>query len=405
MALASTSRVQLRYIKESVFGTTPGAGNGRNLRMTGESFNYDLTKEMSKEIRSDRQNGSTTTVDAEASGGFNFHMQYAEYDELIEGVMQGAWTVYGTNGVTGTAFSGTVASGTITAAVAPTGADAFTNLQKGQWFQYQLTGDPNDKVWFKVSEVTAPTTTVITLDASTPGTAAGPTAGAKIATSRLVNATTQSSYSFEKEFADVTQFFRFTGMTPNKMSLNFAAAALTDGSFEFMGKQGFRAAVTGLPGTPVESKAYDIQNGVRGVGHLWEGGAPITGTYIKSLGMNLDNSLRHQKAINNLGSVGIGSGDFMVTGSMEVYFANGTMYDKFLADTYTKITVGCQDTDGNGYVFQMPRVMLTSGRVVAGGKNQDAMLSFDYQAYADLGNATAALRKTLFIDRLGVAVT
>ena len=34
--LASTSRVQLAYILESVFGTTPGAGNGTYLRTTGE---------------------------------------------------------------------------------------------------------------------------------------------------------------------------------------------------------------------------------------------------------------------------------------------------------------------------------------------------------------------------------
>lgn len=405
MALASTSRVQLRYIKESTFGTTPGAGNCKMLRMTGESFNFDLTKEMSKEIRADRQNASTTTVDAEAAGGFNFHMQYAEYDEIIESLMQGAWAVYGTNGVTAAPFTATVAATTITASAAPTGNDAFTTLKKGQWFRFVLSGDPNNGVWFKVSEVTAPTTTVITLDTSTAGQASGPTAGAVIQTSRLVNGVTQTSFSFEKEFGDITQFLLYRGMTPNKMSLSFAAAALTDGSFEFMGKNMARAAVTGLPGTPVASKTYDIQNGVRGVGQLWEGGAPLTGTFIKSMTMNLENNLRAQKAINNLGSVGIGSGDFAVSGQLEVYFANGTMYDKFLNDTYTKLAVGTQDTDGNGYVFSLPRAMLTSGKVVAGGKNQDAMLSFDFQAYSDDANADATLRKTLLIDRAGVAIT
>ena len=54
MALASTSRVQMRYILESVLGTIPTTGNSYDLRITGESFNFDLTKETSKEINSAR---------------------------------------------------------------------------------------------------------------------------------------------------------------------------------------------------------------------------------------------------------------------------------------------------------------------------------------------------------------
>ena len=403
MPLASTSRVQLRYIKEVTYGVTPGAGNGRNLRMTGESMNFDLSKEASKEIRSDRQTGSATTVDAQAAGGFNFHMQYAEYDQLFEGVMQNAYAIYGTNGV-GTTFTGTMAAATITAAIAPTGSSAFTTLQLGQWFQLNAPSGLNDKKYFKVSDSVAPTATVITLHASTPATAETSIANCSVATSRLANGTTEMSFTLEKEFNDITQFLAYRGMSASKMSLNYAAASLTDGSFEFIGKDSVRAAATTLPGTPTASLTYDIQNGVTGVGQLWEGGAPITGTFIKSLSLNVDNSLRGQKAINNLGNVGIGSGDFMPSGQLEVYFANGTMYDKFLNDTYTSLTIGSNDTAKNGYVITMPRVLLTGGKVVAGGKAQDAMLSFEFQGFADLANAVVALRKHMFIDRLGVAV-
>lgn len=48
MALASTSRIQMRYILETVLGTIPTVGNSYDLRVTGESFNYDLTKETSR---------------------------------------------------------------------------------------------------------------------------------------------------------------------------------------------------------------------------------------------------------------------------------------------------------------------------------------------------------------------
>lgn len=405
MANASSSRVQIRYIAESTFGTVPGSGDCVNLRVTGESLNFDLTKEESKEIRSDRQVSGATTVDANAAGPLNFHLSYAEYDAFLAAALQSSYTVFGTAGVSATATVD-FATGTLTASVATSGASDWSTLQRGQWFRVLAPGnaDNNGKL-LRVSTSVAPTTTVITLDASTPAIAASAVAGCTIATSRLTNGVTQPSFCIEKEFADVTQFMLFTGMTVSKMSLNFASAALTDGSIEFMGKTAVRAGSTALPGTPVASKSYDIQNGVRGIGQLWEGTAPLTGTFIKSMSLSIDNALRGQKAIANLGNIGIGNGDFKASGQIEVYFSNGTLYDKFIGDTYTQLIVSTQDTSGNGYVFTMPRVLLMSGTITAGAKNQDVMATFDFMAFSDDTNAVVGLRKTLFIDRVGVAVT
>lgn len=402
--LASTSRVQMAYIKETVFGTTPVAGNMKNLRMTGESLNFDYSKESSKEIRSDRQTGGASTVDATAAGGINFHAQYAEYDGLMEGALQGAWSVFGTNGV-GATFTATFTANTITASAATTGSSLFTLLQAGQWFRLTAPTHANDGKLCRVSTVTPPTSTVLTVDTNTPLTAGTTIANCTVATSRLTNGTTQPSFSLEKQLMDVGQYLVYRGMTVNRMSLNFAAAALTDGSFEFMGKDMARDTATHLPGTAVASYSYDVQNSVRGVGQLWEGTAPITSTFIRSMSLSVNNNLRGQKAIANLGNVGIGAGGLQITGSLEVYFADGTIFDKFLNDTYTSLIVSTQDTAGNGYVFTLPRVLLMNGRVVAQGEDQDVMASFDFEAFADDTNATAALRKTIFIDRVGAAIT
>jgi hypothetical protein len=403
--LASSGRAQLAYIKESVYGTTPGAGNGRFLRQTGESLNFDLSKEDSKELRSDRQTSGATTVDAGVSGGFNFHVQYAEYDQLIEGALQNTYTVFGTNGVSATATI-TFATGTLTASVATAGSSDWSTLQRGQWFRVNAPGNAaNDGKFYRVHSTTPPTTTVITLDPSTPATAAAAVANCTIATSRVSNGTTLMSFTMEKSFTDVTQFFTYRGCGVNKMSLNFASGAIADGSFDFMGKDAIRGAVTALPGATAASQTYEIQNGVRGIGHLWENGAPITSTSIKSMTMELNNNLRGQKALGTLGNIGLGVGDFDVSGTMEAYFADGTQFDRFLNDTYTSITVGIKDTSNNGYVFQLPRVLLMGAKVVAGGKNQDIMATFDYMAFADTANAVAALQKTMFIDRCGAAVT
>ena len=99
MTLANTSRVQLRRIVESVFGTTPVAGNPTNMRVTGESLSFDIKKETSKELRSDRQISGAVPVSAGSMGGVNFHLSYGEYDDLLESCFQGVWVEFGVNGV------------------------------------------------------------------------------------------------------------------------------------------------------------------------------------------------------------------------------------------------------------------------------------------------------------------
>ena len=131
MALASSSLVQVRYIKESVFGTTPVAGNPKNLRITGESLNFSLSKSSSDEINAYRAVTSMIATSAEASGSLNAEMQFGEYDDLMAGVLQSTWGAFGTNGV-GTAFSATLTATDITASAPTVGTSLFTLLKTGQ---------------------------------------------------------------------------------------------------------------------------------------------------------------------------------------------------------------------------------------------------------------------------------
>lgn len=400
---ASTNREQLRYIPEVDWGVTPNTGNGINLRMTGESLDWTLTKQSDKEIRDDRQLTSTTTVDAQAAGDIKIHFQYAEYDKFYAALMQDAWVAFGTNGV-GTTFTADFTTTTITASVATTGSSIFTGLKKGQWFRLLAPTNGNNGKLFRVSTVTPPTSTVITLDVSTPAVAASAIALCVIQSSRLTNGVTMPSFTLEKGMADVTQFFSYQGACISKFATSFAAAALIEGTFTVLGKNSDRDVVTILPGSPVASQPYDIDNAVGGVRTVWEGGTPITTTSIMKIDIDIDNNLRPQKAIGILGLAGIGVGTFAVKGNVDIYFADGAIYDKFLNDVYTSFTFSVQDTAGNGYVFTMPKVMLTSGKIQAGSKDADLMATFTYECYADAANADATLRKTIFMDRVGVAV-
>jgi uncharacterized protein YceK len=397
MPLASTSRTRVEYLLESVFGTIPGAGTPKSLRVTGESLDFAVQTETSKEIRSDRQTTDLVLVGASASGGVNMELSYNEFDPLMEATLMDTWQVYGTAGV-GATFSATFTTTTITAAVAPSGNSAFTGLARGQWFRLTAPTHANDGKFFRVSSSVSPTTTVITVDAATPLAAGTGIAGTLVSTSRLTNGVNQRSFTIQRSFNDVNQFFAFRGMTASKMSLSFQSGAILTGMFDFMGKDAIRSNSTQMPAAPAASQAYDVMNSVVGVGQVMEGGALLTGTFIKSLTLDVDNKLRGRTAIGTLGNVDIGSGTLEIKGSMEVYLENGTLYDKFLASASSSLSLRATDPAGNGYIISMPKVKYNDAKVNAGGIDQDAMLSLPFTALMD-----PTTQKTIFIDRVGVA--
>ena len=403
MALASTSRVQLSYIKEVTFGVTPASGTVRKLRITGESLNFTVNKETSSEINDSRSSSSMIPTSAEAAGGVQAEMQFAEYDPFIEATLQSTFSGIGGTGVS-TAFEATITATDITATVAPTGTSAFTTLQPGQWFTLSGTSTANDGKLFRVSKTVAPTATVITLDPGTPGVAGGPFAATKVLAARLSNGVTQPSFTLQRTIGDVGEYFSFRGMTASSMSLSVASGSLSTVEFSFMGKDSEQRNATLLPAIVTDSQSYQIMSGVSGTTcALWAKGAPLAGTFINSISFSYDNSLRQQTALCALGAIGIGSGAINCTADIEVYFASGaTFYKELLDNSNIEIAFTSYDAEGNGYIFTLPAANVSSYTVNAsGGSDSDLMASISLTALRDAANTVPALRKVLFIDRVG----
>lgn len=396
MALASSNRAQLRYMLETAFGVTPTVGNPNDLRMTGESLAFALTSDTSKEIRSDRQVTDLILTGASASGGVNFELSYKEFDTLFEAAFMGTWNHFGTDGLGATlSLDIDSAAGTLTASVAPSGANAFTNLSVGQYFKLVAPGDAADGAFLMVG---SRTTTVITVSAATPIPGSGSrtaVTGCRLKSSRLTNGVVERSFTIERALEDVGQYFAYRGMALSKLSLSFQSSAIVGGSMDFMGKDSVRGTATTLPGTSVASQTYDIMNAVSGVGNLMENGAPLAGTFIKSLKFDLDNKLRARDAIGTLGAISIGTGTLEVTGEMEVYLNDGSLYDKFVNNVGTSISWVSMDGERNGYAFQFPNVEFNDAKVQAGGLDQDVMLTMPFTAIMD-----PVTGKTIIMDRL-----
>lgn len=403
MGFASSSVEQLGYIQESTFGVTPASGNYRKLRMTGESLDYAITKEVSTEINNSRTVSSMVPTRASASGNIEAEISYTEYDPLIQGVLQGSYDAFGVKGV-GAAFTADFTATTITASAATTGASAFTRLKKGQFFRLAAPGNGNNGKVLQVSSTIAPTSTVITVSAATPLVVGTAVANCTISSSRLTNGATQRSFSIERQNTDIGEYLVFSGMTPSSMDISIATGSLSTMSFSFMGKKAVRATATQLPGTAQESQAYEIHSGSTGPAcFIWLDGAPFSGTFVQSVKLTYDSTLRVQESVDQVGAVGVGSGTVNLTGTIEVYFANGELFNKFNNNENISLVVSTLDNNGNGYVITIPKANLSSLKTSAGSKDQDMMLSIEVTGLRDLANADPALRQLIFVDRVGVA--
>lgn len=407
MSLGSSSLVNVAIIKETTFGVVPTSASpnpAKFLRVTGESLDYTINKEASEEINSNRTTSSMIPLSASASGALETEVSYREYDDILESTLQSTFTVYGTAGVSDE-FTAAFTATTITASVAPSGTSAFTNLKKGQFFLVNGSGTANDAKVLRVSLVTAPTSTVITLDTNTPAVVASGSATTTISSSRLVNGTTQTSFSIERQSPDVGEYWVYTGMTPSSMDVSISAGARSTLSFNFMGKELIRKeSSTNMPGTIAASQNFEIHSGVTGPSCIiWVDGAPLVGTFAQTLSFNYDNALREQTAICNLSAIGMGSGTIAATGTMEIYFNSGALYEKFANNDNVAITFSTMDNNGNGYIFSLPKVSFSKVSTAAGGKDADMMLSLEFTALDDRGNAESGLRNLIQIDRVGVA--
>lgn len=413
--LSASNRVQVAYRLEGVYPTNYGVaqpGAGTLLNYTGESLSFDLKTETSKAIRADRQTTDMTTVGASAQGGIQFEHVYKDLDPLVEALMQGTFAAYGTAGVSAAIATMTLASGSVTAGAAPAGVDAFTGLQKGQWFAILPPAGATAAVKayfaqraFRVSPTVAPTGTVITLDASTPinTTIAGTSlANARISSSVLTNGVTMRSFNIEVQHTDINRFRLYTGMVPSKMDLKLSAGALVTRSMDFMGKAmtlNNSAALTSL----TDAQTYTVADAVRGVVDVFEGGATLsTTTYIKSADISFDNTLRAQEAVGVFGNAGVAAGTIKCTGKLEMYFADEVHYKKFLENSVSSLSIPVLDPEGNGYVYHLPRIKYSAAKVNAGGLDQDNMLSMDFTALMDTNATSATFQKTMAIYRVGV---
>lgn len=90
--MANGSRHSLRYVPETVYGTTPATPNFKPVRHV--STTLALTKEtiQSEELRADRQITDVRHGAYQTGGDIGIELSYGSFDDFLEAVLGGTWT-------------------------------------------------------------------------------------------------------------------------------------------------------------------------------------------------------------------------------------------------------------------------------------------------------------------------
>lgn len=236
--------------------------------------------------------------------------------------------------------------------------------------------------WVRISAIAA---LAMTFDNRPTGWTAEVSSGSKTLQiwmgDRLEVGTTQQSVTIEKSIQsqDDPEYLVYTGMVVNSASFSFESAERVTGTFDFLGTASSVSNVT-LDASPTAATTTNIMNAVNNVGRISEGGSVIAnGNAITSVEFSINNQLREQTAIGTLGLIGIGSGDSEITGTINTYFADRTLYEKFVNNTDSNLSVNV-NRDSQALIFDFLNVTYTESSVEASGRNQDVFVSLGFSA-------------------------
>ena len=179
--------------------------------------------------------------------------------------------------------------------------------------------------------------------------------------------TTERSFTFEKKFNIATdEYHRFTGQKVNTMAISIQPNANVGLTFSLLGKDIDSSNLT----TQVASSTYSAAstnipfNSFTGT--ISEGGGSIA--IVTGLDINLENGYEAAFALMSTTGIEPIAGKSRVTGTVTAYYGSKALYQKFLNDTASSISVTLEDVAGNTLEIDLPSIKYTGGNPEVSGE-------------------------------------
>lgn len=203
------------------------------------------------------------------------------------------------------------------------------------------------------------------------------------ATNVLKNGNAPKSFTVEEtlELGVTDSYARFTGAMVDSLSLALPSRGVITGSVNMMAKDETLATAIVSGATYAAANAKAIMTASAHVASL---SAPGGGTpKIKSLNFDIKNNLRTRPVVGSKFSEEFGSGLCDVTGTLEAYFENNTLYQAVLDHGGGALSFTVGSVTNEKYTFLLPKIIFMNGEKRIGGNTDDVMVNIPFRAVYD----------------------
>ena len=198
------------------------------------------------------------------------------------------------------------------------------------------------------------------------------------------------SFLFEEGHTDISEYVYTAGTKVATYSTTIQPDAVITGEFGMQGTTYSGYSASTIAGSSTDSNTNNVFDSY--TGDLYFGGVSVC--VITGFNFTLDNGLNRRYALMNKDACSIGEGRTNVTGTVNAFFNNSDIADKFDNETEVEVRIRTEDLDGNAYVYGFPVIKLTS--LSKDVTENDVILNSNFQA---LGGATLT---TMYIRKQSV---
>lgn len=357
--IAVGSLVEIGYLAETVFGSTPVSSAFQRVRDVSFSVNLQKESYQSEERRSDRMRQDVRHGYRSVTGDIGGELSQQSWDDFIQACLGGTWASSVTSSFTNVAYASTTSRFTVTSANFPT-----MGIRVGDVFA--VTATP------AVTGITDQYFTALSVGVSTievePGTLTVTGSGSAIISvpgKKIGIGTTYRSFTIERWLTDKTLYQQFRGLRVNQMSLSIPASGMVTVTFGFMGQDGTTFSETtvasGYTDAPQTTPFAAVD------GELYEGGEVMG--LVTAAELTINNNMAGPQVVGRTTTPDILFGRFAdVTGTITVLFTTAAMYSKFVSETESTLILRLQDrstlTSATNFVnIVLPRVKYSGGDI------------------------------------------
>jgi hypothetical protein len=348
---------QLAYKAEATFGTIPAAAGAQFLRRTSSTIDLNKDTYESNELRPDFQRADFRHGVRRVAGQIQGELSPKTYSDFFAAALKRAFAAV--TAITGASITiaGSGPTYTVTRAAGSFLTDGFKigdviRLSVGTF----NVANANRNLF--IVGLTATVATVLPFNAGAM-VAEGPIATSTVTvigkkTFVPTSGHTDSSFSFEHFYSDLTQSEVFSGCKIDKMSLSLPPSGLATVNMDVIGQNVTTASARYFT-SPTAVTTYAALAAVNGV--IQVGGATVAN--LTGLTMEIDPTFAGDPVVGSNQVPFLFPGRVLVTGQATAYFDSTTMRDIFLNETETSLIAAFTTDNTNTADFislALPRV-------------------------------------------------